>query len=265
MNLKTLSEFFEETVESVTGFSLEAIDEKKGQIAQLTSHVEQRSYTDSRGTEAVVITTTFPSGKKEVKYSINGKRVSNLPDDIIQSMHLDFEEDRSMGEPLKALPHPLVNGTDFPRLDVYLVPGEDLRIDADVPGIDPERITISFAKEYLGIHIDGAPTNPDPGVYLSKVLDDSSGEYSKEIYVDTSKFDIKNLEYMTKNGRLYIRVPRSDVADNRIVFKPRNTSKPKSTRRKLGEVKEFLKGDEVVPETLNLKNLDFSVKNPDQV
>lgn len=258
MNLKTLSEFFEETVESVTGFSLEAIDEKKGQIAQLTSHVEQRSYTDSRGTEAVAITTTFPSGKKEVKYSINGRRASRLPDDIIQSMHLDFEEDRSMGEPLEALPHPLVNGTDFPRLDVYLVPGEDLRIDADVPGIDPERITISFAKEYLGIRINEAPANVNTGVYLSKALEDSSKEYSKDIYIDTGKFDIKSLEYMIKNGRLHIRVPRSDAAYNRIVFKPKNVPKSKGTKRRLDE-------DEVVPETLNLKNLDFSVKSPEQV
>lgn len=193
--------------------------------------VQQGVYRDDNGNEAVVLKSTLPDGNIDLKYYVNDKPVKSLKQEIIDLM--DFEEVESQNGSTsipKTLPSPLVKGSEDLQFDMAITDNE-LVINADVRGISPEAITVTFGGVYLNIEVSNVEAINN-ATYIVKSLKTISN-CKKQIYIDESKFSIRDLSFEVANGLLTIRIPKNDTEANVIVFKPKasKNNKPERTRK----------------------------------
>lgn len=233
MEFKTIDEYFEELVENTLHVKLDSDMIPEASSGTITTE----AFTDSRGTTAVRKTYSGDFGKI-YKYFVNDKPVNSLPENVIELLQfVDQKSDKV--EPLTSLGSPIIKGSDYPKINLGFL-NRGLRIVADVAGVEPNKIKLSFSGDYLIIAIDNDQNETDNCLYLLKTFEMKKESCRKMIYIDTTRFNIKGLKYSIENGVMIIDVPRSKETVDEIVFNPQKP--PKKVAR------EKLKLDEVVTE-----------------
>ena len=234
---RTLSEFFDDVIEENLGRDPERIFDAPKNLT-----VKKESYTDPRGTVAARLTYYDETGKiVSVKNFINNKVVASIPPTIVDALEeVPFESNSiNTAAALYTLPPPLVKGDSYPNFNLSFVQDVGMKIVFDVAGIDDDRVQITFGGDYLNIHIAAEPENPAPvEVFLVKSIDNPSQEYKRSLYIDTSKYSIKDLKYSIKNGEVQIIIPYNDKEENLMVFKPTGRTTQKSKQRLVEKTSE---------------------------
>lgn len=230
---RTLSEYFDDVIKDNLGRDFDHIFD----TAPKSRTVKKESYTDPRGTVASRLTYLDEEGNpiKVVNY-INNKVVNALPGSIVDSLEeVDLKE--ASGESvLETLPSPLCKGDNYPRYNLSFPKGEGMKIVFDTAGIDADRIQISYGGDYLNIHIAAAEVDAStPEVFLVKAIDSPHQEYKRSLYIDTTKFSIKDLKYTIDCGLVTIIIPNNDKEENLMVFTPAKTKQ--RTKQRLVETK----------------------------
>lgn len=231
---RTLSEFFDDVIEDTLGRSYDHIFE-----APKNMTVKKESYTDPRGTVAARLTYFDETGKiVSVKNFINNKAVAAIPSSVEDALEeVPISENEATA--LSTLPAPLVKGSTYPNFNLSFIHGLGMKIVFDVAGIDADRIQISYGGDYLNIHISAADPQPAPvEVFLVKAIDNPDQEYKRSIYIDTSKYSIKDLKYRIENGEVQIIIPNNDKEENLLIFKPTGRTNQKSKQRNVEKVSE---------------------------
>lgn len=219
--LMTLSSYLDNVVSKA--FGVDKLDEL---FSTKLSKVQKGIYIDDYGNEAAKITRDFENGSKKVSYFINNKPVENLNPDIIDAMKINMVPDS--GGILTDLPEPLVKGDDYPKLNIGFSPTHFV-ITANVAGVKAENIQITYQGGYVGIAIlSTADFEKGDIKYLVKGFEETVNT-KKQIYVDDSKFSIKDLCYEVKDGILRISIPRSESAETMVVFSPKKPFNPSSS------------------------------------
>lgn len=231
---RTLSEFFDDVIEDSLGRDPEHIFDVPKHLK-----VKKESYTDPRGTVAARLTYFDETGKVvSVKNFINNKVVTSIPPAIVDALE-EVSVSENEASALSTLPSPLVKGDSYPNFNLSFVQDAGMKIVFDVAGIDDDRVQITFGGDYLNIHIAAEPENPAPvEVFLVKSIDNPSQEYKRSIYIDTSKYSIKDLQYSIKNGEVQIIIPYNDKKENLMVFKPTGRTTQKSKQRLVEKTSE---------------------------
>ena len=231
---RTLSEFFDDVIADNLGRDPEHIFDAPRNLT-----VKKESYTDPRGTVAARLTYFDDTGKVvSVKNFINNKVVNTIPPAIVDALE-EVPVSENEASALSTLPPPLVKGDSYPNFNLSFVQDVGMKIVFDVAGIDDDRVQITFGGDYLNIHIAAEPENPAPiEVFLVKSIDNPSQEYKRSIYIDTSKYSIKDLQYSIKNGEVQIIIPYNDKKENLMVFKPTGRTTQKSKQRLVEKTSE---------------------------
>lgn len=226
---KTIGDLFDDTITRIFGVDFDSLFSSNLSNGQ---KVIKRSYTDPRGNVATTI--TRGNGSEAVtKCYVNGEERDFLPDAIARALEEVTPVVTSTFDiiPFKIgnkLPDPLVRGTDFPVLDIFLLEDRSMKIRVALAGVDPDRVGLSFANEYLKLKIEPETSKGKEikKAVLVKGIKNSDGGYVKEIYIDPTKYDIKGLSFEHKNGIMEIRIPGAAIAEKpTLVFKAA-TSKP---------------------------------------
>lgn len=231
---RTLSEFFDDVIADNLGRDPEHIFDAPRNLT-----VKKESYTDPRGTVAARLTYFDETGKiVSVKNFINNKVVTTIPPAIVDALE-EVPVSENEASALSTLPPPLVKGDNYPNFNLSFVQDVGMKIVFDVAGIDDDRVQITFGGDYLNIHIAAEPENPAPvEVFLVKSIDNPSQEYKRSLYIDTSKYSIKDLKYSIKNGEVQIIIPYNDKEENLMVFKPTGRTTQKSKQRLVEKTSE---------------------------
>lgn len=231
---RTLSEFFDDVIADNLGRDPEHIFDAPRNLT-----VKKESYTDPRGTVAARLTYFDETGKVvSVKNFINNKVVTSIPPAIVDALE-EVAVSENEASALSTLPPPLVKGDNYPNFNLSFVQDVGMKIVFDVAGIDDDRVQITFGGDYLNIHIAAEPENPAPvEVFLVKSIDNPSQEYKRSLYIDTSKYSIKDLKYSIKNGEVQIIIPYNDKEENLMVFKPTGRTTQKSKQRLVEKTSE---------------------------
>lgn len=231
---RTLSEFFDDVIADNLGRDPEHIFDAPRNLT-----VKKESYTDPRGTVAARLTYFDETGKiVSVKNFINNKVVTTIPPAIVDALE-EVPVSENEASALSTLPPPLVKGDSYPNFNLSFVQDVGMKIVFDVAGIDDDRVQITFGGDYLNIHIAAEPENPAPvEVFLVKSIDNPSQEYKRSLYIDTSKYSIKDLKYSIKNGEVQIIIPYNDKEENLMVFKPTGRTTQKSKQRLVEKTSE---------------------------
>lgn len=231
---RTLSEFFDDVITDNLGRDPEHIFDAPRNLT-----VKKESYTDPRGTVAARLTYFDETGKVvSVKNFINNKVVTSIPPAIVDALE-EVAVSENEASALSTLPPPLVKGDSYPNFNLSFVQDVGMKIVFDVAGIDDDRVQITFGGDYLNIHIAAEPENPAPvEVFLVKSIDNPSQEYKRSLYIDTSKYSIKDLKYSIKNGEVQIIIPYNDKEENLMVFKPTGRTTQKSKQRLVEKTSE---------------------------
>ena len=172
--------------------------------------------------------TTDVDGKTKTTYYVNGKVVNTLPKDVIEQMSVENLTPmcNSLGVILpprlsNKLPDPLVRGTDFPRMDILLTENKEMIVKVFLAGVDPERVGLSFADDYLRVDI-AEETKEDSPVKMAYILKGGKGvegSYYKEVFIDPTKYDVEGLTYEFKHGVMIIKIPKSQFVKQSFTFK----------------------------------------------
>lgn len=231
---RTLSEFFDDVIADNLGRDPEHIFDAPRNLT-----IKKESYTDPRGTVAARLTYFDETGKVvSVKNFINNKVVTTIPPAIVDALE-EVPVSENEASALSTLPPPLVKGDSYPNFNLSFVQDVGMKIVFDVAGIDDDRVQITFGGDYLNIHIAAEPENPAPvEVFLVKSIDNPSQEYKRSLYIDTSKYSIKDLKYSIKNGEVQIIIPYNDKEENLLVFKPTGRTTQKSKQRLVEKTSE---------------------------
>lgn len=220
---KTLSSYFDDTIDRLFGLPIK-------DIFSATETISRKSYTDPNGTNATYIMTE-KDGEREEHFYIDGNEVEYLPDNIRRKMKSvpKFKNFIQPISPVNRLPSPLIKGSDFPALDMFLTEEGNLEIVSAIAGIEPERIGISFDNDYLKIKIVEASDDVVPSTVrkacLVKGIKSVDTSCYKEIFIDPNKFDAEGLQYKIEDGLLKINIPKSKNIRS-FVFKEANLPKP---------------------------------------
>ena len=208
---KTLSSYFDDTIDRLFGVPLK-------DIFSFTEALARKAYTDPEGTTATYILTD-KNGKREEHFYVDGEEVDSLPEHIVRKMKRISNTGTCIQPITQAnrLPSPLIKGSDFPALDMYLVEDGGLEIVAAVAGIDTDRISLSFDNDYLKIKIikageaseDLTADKLNRKACLVKGIKAVDGECYKDIFIDPNKYDAEGLKYSFEGGLLKIYIPKS--------------------------------------------------------
>lgn len=249
---RTIGDFFDDTINRIFGVDFDSLFSSNLSNEQ---KVIKRSYTDPRGNVATAI--TRENGDESVtKYYVNGEERDYLPDAVaraLESVKPTIQDSFDIF-PFRVgnkLPDPLVRGTDFPVLDVFLLEDKSMKIRVALAGVDPDRVSLTFANDYLKIKIEQETVKQEiKKAVLVKGIKNSDGAYMKEIYIDPTKYDIKGLKFEHKNGIMEIVIPGTTVAEKpTLVFKTSTSKKiepPKDEEKE--EVNEVPDDNEKVEE-----------------
>lgn len=227
---RTLSEFFDDVIEESLGRDYKHIFDPQESLS-----VKKEVYTDPRGTVAARFTYFDESGNfVKQKDFINGKPVSAIPASIVEELEeVPLEAVLSTNNTLETLPEPLCKGDNYPRYNLSFSKIAGMKIRFDTTGISADRIQLSYGGDYLHIHISAVmePSNEEDEVYLVKAIDNPDREYKRSIYIDTSKYSIKDLSYSIENGLVTVVIPYNDKEENLMVFKPTKGTNTKQKQR----------------------------------
>lgn len=220
---KTLSDYFDATINSLFGVGFN--DLFSSNLSNTSCY--RKVYKDPRGNVAEMVTTDV-DGKTKTTYYVNGKVVNSLPNDIIEQMSVENLTPmcNSLGVILpprlsNKLPDPLVRGTDFPRMDILLTENKEMIVKVFLAGVDPERVGLSFADDYLRVDI-AEETKEDSPVKMAYILKGGKGvegSYYKEVFIDPTKYDVEGLTYEFKHGVMIIKIPKSQFVKQSFTFK----------------------------------------------
>lgn len=237
---KTLSDYFDATINSLFGVGFN--DLFSSNLSNTSCY--RKVYKDPRGNVAEMVTTDVDD-KTKTTYYVNGKVVDSLPKDIIEQMSVENLTPmcNSLGVILpprlsNKLPDPLVRGTDFPRMDILLTENKEMIVKVFLAGVDPERVGLSFADDYLRVDI-AEETKEDSPVKMAYVLKGSKGvdgSYHKEIFIDPTKYDVEGLTYEFKHGVMSIKIPKSQFVKQSFTFK--TAAQPKIENKVEDKVEE---------------------------
>lgn len=225
---RTIGDFFDDTINRIFGVDFDSLFSSNLSNGQ---KVIKRSYTDPRGNVATAV--TRENGDESVtKYYVNGEEREYLPDAVaraLESVKPTIQDSFDIF-PFRVgnkLPDPLVRGTDFPVLDVFLLENKSMKIRVALAGVDPDRVSLTFANDYLKIKIEQETAKQEiKKAILVKGIKNSDGAYMKEIYIDPTKYDIKGLKFEHKNGIMEIVIPGTTVAEKpTLVFKASTNKK----------------------------------------
>lgn len=227
---RTLSEFFDDVIEENLGRDYKHIFDPQESLS-----VKKEVYTDPRGTVASRLTYFDESGNVvKQKDFINGKPVSTIPASIVDELEeVPLEAVVSMSKIPDVLPEPLCKGDNYPRYNLSFSKTAGMKIRFDTTGVSADRIQLSYGGDYLHIHISAVmePSNEEDEVYLVKAIDNPDREYKRSIYIDTSKYSIKDLSYSIENGLVTVVIPYNDKKENLMVFKPTKSTNTKQKQR----------------------------------
>lgn len=227
--LRTLSEYFENAVIETLGFDIETIFDSP-ELAKPIREV----YVDPKGNVArrYSYSAENPDTPGFTRLFVNGMPVDSLPEAVVSNFVLD-------PAPIKSvfLTDPLIKGDSNLKLTLgFNTVSKTMTIDAAIPGVSEDRVKVSFIKNYLNIHIDEDASVTETTRYLLTEFSDTGLELNKSIFIDTTKFSIEKLRYWVQDGMLRIAIPKKQVAEACLVFKPVKKSTPgKATKRKLEE------------------------------
>lgn len=203
---KTIGEYFEEIVERKFGVPYAKLF--SGEMPKKpTITIQKRTYTDPKGNVATAI--TDQTGR--TRYYINNVEKEYLPaqiDEVLSNTKPEFIV-TEVETTKVTVGEPIVLGTAYPEINLSLRSDKALEIVADLAGVDPSNVGISYANDYLKIVVlpnTTAAYNLErlPLIESIKEITESS---EKKIYVDPSKFDIQNLNFKHTNGLLEIVIP----------------------------------------------------------
>lgn len=231
VGFRTLSEFFDDVIEESLGRDYKHIFDPQESLS-----VKKEVYTDPRGTVATRFTYFDESGNfVKQKDFINGKPVSAIPASIVEELEeVPLEAVLSEnGGALKVLPEPLCKGDNYPKYNLSFSKTAGMKIRFDTTGISADRIQLSYGGDYLHIHISAVAedSNEEDEIYLVKAIDNPNREYKRSIYIDTSKYSIKDLSYSIENGLVTVIIPYNDKEENLMVFKPTKGTNTKQKQR----------------------------------
>lgn len=136
---------------------------------------------------------------------VPGGRDPELPDQLLEhSLRA-----RVGGHPA----HPAFEETDFPAIDVFETPGE-LVVEAELPGIDPARITVTAGEGV--ILIEGVKEeDPGPGRVSFLCMERSFGAF-RRVVIPGVAVDIARATAVCRDGILQVRVPKVDEKRGRV-------------------------------------------------
>lgn len=247
---KTIGEYFEEIIERKFGIPYAKLF--SGEMPKKpTVTVQKRTYTDPKGNVAAAI--TDQAGR--TRYYINNVEKEYLPaqiDEILSNTEpelivTELETTKvTVGEPI-------VLGTAYPEINLCLRSDKALEIVADLAGVDPSNVGISYANDYLKIVVlPDVTADTLERLPLIEGVKKITKASEKRIYVDPSKFDIQNLNFKQTNGLLEIVIPATVSQETpTLTFKALNV--PNSTSAPVAEDKKKRKpkADKEKPEEAN--------------
>lgn len=221
---KTIGEYFEEIVERKFGIPYAKLF--SGEMPKKpTITTQRRTYTDPKGNVAMSI--TDQNGR--VRYYINNVEKEYLPAQIDEILN-NSEPELIVTEVETAkvtVGEPLVLGTVYPKIDLNLRSDRAFEIIADLAGVDPNNVGISYANDYLKIVVLPNKADNLERLSLIKNVDESKVTSEKRIYVDPAKFDIQNLNFTHVNGLLKIVIPATISQETpTLTFKAVNVPDP---------------------------------------
>ena len=210
-NFKTLSELFNDTIERYFGVKYEYLFNSD---AVSNQKMYKKTYTDPLGNSAYALILEVNGKPISKRYFVNGEEKYNLPNSIASCVDAALPVEVPTYTICNKLPEPLVKGSDFPVINIDLNANKSMTILAALPGVRPDRVSLTFANDYLRIGVAAelsASRENQKKFRLLKGLKSSEGAYSKEIYIDPSKFDIKKLSFSHENGMLQVDIPGSEM------------------------------------------------------
>lgn len=189
--------------------------------AKAVDNTRLRTYQDPAGNKAEQITTYNPDGSvKSVAYRINGRPVKTLTDEVLECLEDEASPDYGSAETRTTLPEPLIKGSEELNLNMSITGSGDLKIVANLAGVETEQIEVSFSGVYLSISVHKGAEASDTEQYIVRGLKELK-DCKKQIYIDESKFSIRDLNYEYANGLLVVNIPKNESKDSTIVFKPK--------------------------------------------
>lgn len=202
---KTIGEYFEEIVERKFGIPYAKLF--SGEMPKKpTITIQKRTYTDPKGNVATAI--TDQTGR--TRYYINNVEKEYLPaqiDEVLSNTKPEFIV-TDVETTKVTVGEPIVLGTTYPEINLSLRSDKALEIVADLAGVDPSNVGISYANDYLKIVVlPNATADNLERLPLIESIKEITKSSEKKIYVDPSKFDIQNLNFKHTNGLLEIVIP----------------------------------------------------------
>ena len=199
---KTIGEYFEEIVERKFGIPYAKLF--SGEMPKKpTITIQKRTYTDPKGNVATAI--TDQTGR--TRYYINNVEKEYLPaqiDEVLSNTKPEFIV-TDVETTKVTVGEPIVLGTAYPEINLSLRSDKALEIVADLAGVDPSNVGISYANDYLKIVVlPNATVDNLERLPLIESIKEITKSSEKKIYVDPSKFDIQNLNFKHTNGLLVI-------------------------------------------------------------
>lgn len=221
---KTLSSYFDDTIDRLFGIPFK-------DIFSSTNIVSRRSYTDPEGNTVTCILSDS-AGDQDERYYINGEEVESLPSHVIRRLK-DLPVTSTCLQPMSPvnrLPSPLVKGSDFPAIDMYLTADGGLEIISAIAGIDPDRVELTFDNDYLKLKIVKKEEVVDEKTVVNRAclvrgIKTIDGDCYKDIFIDPNKYDVEGLDYKIQDGLLKIYIPKSKNIRS-FTFKKAESSKP---------------------------------------
>jgi HSP20 family protein len=116
-----------------------------------------------------------------------------------------FEE--FMGEPMSMQPFDALGGTFSPRVDV-VEDDKEIRVTAELPGMDAKDIDISLHRDVLALRGEKSSEKQEKSGQYQRI-ERSYGSFERQIPLGV-EVDADKVEAEYKNGVLTVTVPRPD-------------------------------------------------------
>lgn len=94
----------------------------------------------------------------------------------------------------------------YPRIDI--VDGKDLRIEASVPGLTKDQVSVEYIDEILTISGESQNETEDENRTYREL---HRSKFSRSLRLDPNEYDVEKIDAEVKNGLLTVTIPKFEM------------------------------------------------------